>query len=201
MPHHWQLNSVFDNQRNEFIKNVLQNLRTYGKSTKSFYHYLFLKIDSSTNKLQTCWNRELNLSLGTEDWSIIYKCIYEVTSETKLKSFQIKVYMRAVATNIILHGLEIITTDKCTFYNSRTETFSHLLCTFIKVTSFWDNINFSGWIESKLKCILDFKPFNVLFYRVVENAKKLKNELLEKNKINYQDTEKKVQLYCDDITR
>ena len=37
MPHRWQLNSVFDKQRNEFIKNVLQNLQTYGKSTKSFY--------------------------------------------------------------------------------------------------------------------------------------------------------------------
>ena len=26
VPHRWQLNSVFDNQRNEFIENVLQNL-------------------------------------------------------------------------------------------------------------------------------------------------------------------------------
>ena len=43
VPHRWQLNSVFDNQRNEFIENVLQNLQTYGKSTKSFYDYFFFK--------------------------------------------------------------------------------------------------------------------------------------------------------------
>ena len=28
MPHHWQLNSVFNNQRNELIENILQNLQT-----------------------------------------------------------------------------------------------------------------------------------------------------------------------------
>ena len=46
VPHHWQLNCVFDNQRNEFIENALHNLKTYGKSTKSFYDYLFSKIES-----------------------------------------------------------------------------------------------------------------------------------------------------------
>ena len=58
VPHHWQLNSVFDNQRNEFIENVLQNLQTYGKSTKSFYDYLFSKIESLPSKQQTRWNKE-----------------------------------------------------------------------------------------------------------------------------------------------
>ena len=41
---HWQLNPVFNNQRNEFIEIILQNLQTYGKLTKSFYDYLFSKI-------------------------------------------------------------------------------------------------------------------------------------------------------------
>ena len=53
VPQRWQLNSVFDNHRNEFIENVLQNLQTYGKSTKSFYDYLFSKIESFPRKLQT----------------------------------------------------------------------------------------------------------------------------------------------------
>ena len=48
-----RLNSVIDNQRNEFIENVLQNLQTYGKSTKSFYDYLFSKIESLPRKQQT----------------------------------------------------------------------------------------------------------------------------------------------------
>ena len=65
--HHWQLNSVFDNQNNEFVKNVSESLQTRGKSTKSFYNDLFLKIESLSSKQQTRWNEELNLSRSTED--------------------------------------------------------------------------------------------------------------------------------------
>ena len=90
VPHHQQLYSVFDNQRNEFIENVLQNLQTYGKSTKSFYDYLFSKIESLPSKQQTRWNKELNISIGTDYWSTVYKCDYEVTPETKLRLFQNK---------------------------------------------------------------------------------------------------------------
>ena len=161
VPHRWQLNSVFDNQRNEFIENVLQNLQTYGKSTKSFYDYLFSKIESLPRKQQTRWNEELNLSISTDDWSTIYKCNYDVTPETKLRSFQIKLNLRAVVTNIVLHGLEITTTDKCTFCDAEKETLLHLFCTCVKVASFWENV--SSWIESKLKYKLVLKPCNMLF--------------------------------------
>ena len=65
--------------------------------------------------------------------------------------------MRAVVTNIVLHGLEITTIDKCTFRDAEKETLLHLFCTCVKVASFWENV--SIWIESKLK----FKPFNMLF--------------------------------------
>ena len=161
VPHRWQLNSVFDNQRNEFIENVLQNLQTYGKSTKSFYDYLFSKIESLPRKQQTRWNEELNLSISTDDWSTIYKCNYDVTPETKLRSFQIKLNLRAVVKTIVLHGLEITTTDKCTFCDAEKETLLHLFCTCVKVASFWENV--SSWIESKLKYRLVLKPFNMLF--------------------------------------
>ena len=76
VPHHWQLNSVFDNQRKEFTENALQKLQTYGKSTKCFYDYLFSRIESLPSKQQTRWNRELHLLIGTDDWSTIYKYNY-----------------------------------------------------------------------------------------------------------------------------
>ena len=161
MPHRWQLNSVFDNQRNEFIENVLQNLQTYGKSTKSFYDYLFSKTESLPRKQQTRWNEELNLSVGIDDWSTVYKCNYDVTPETKLRSFQIKVNLRAVVTNIVLNGLEITTTDKCTFCDAEKETLLHLFLYLCKSCFFWENV--CSWIKSKLKYRLILKPFNMLF--------------------------------------
>ena len=77
-------------------------------------------------KQQTRWNEKLNLSISTDDWFTIYKCIYDVTPETKLRSFQIKLNLRAVVTNTVLHGLEITTTDKCTFCDAEKETLLHL---------------------------------------------------------------------------
>ena len=69
--------------------------------------------------------------------------------------------MRAVVTNIVLHGLEITTTDKCNFCDAEKETLLLLFCTCVKVASFWEDA--SSWIESKLKYRLILKPCNMLF--------------------------------------
>ena len=44
--------------------------------------------------------------------------------------------MRAVVTNIVLHVLEITTTDKCIFCDAEKETLLRLFCTCVKVVSF-----------------------------------------------------------------
>ena len=99
--------------------------------------------------------------ISTDDWSTTYKCNYDVAPETKLRSFQIKLNLRAVVTNIVLRSFEITTTDKCTFCDAEKETLLHLFCTCVKIASFWENV--SSWIESKLKYRLVLKPFNMLF--------------------------------------
>ena len=79
-----------------------------------------------------------------------------MTPETKSRSFQVKFNFRAVVTNIVLHGLKITATDKCTFCDAEKETLLHLFRTCVKVASFWKNV--SSWIESKLKYRLILKP-------------------------------------------
>ena len=128
------------------LKNVLQNLQTYGKTTKFFHDYLSSKIESFPNKQQTCWNKELNLSIGADNWSTICKRNYKITPEIKLRSFQFQLNLRAVVTNIALHGLEITANDKCTFCDAEKETLLHLFFTGVKVASYWENV--SSWIES-----------------------------------------------------
>ena len=101
----------------------------------------FLKNKIFDQQITNSWNKELNLLLGADDWCTIYKCNYEVAPKIKLKSFQIKPNLRAVVMIIVLHGLEITTTDKCTFCDAEKENFSHFFCTCIKVASFWDNVS------------------------------------------------------------
>ena len=50
---------------------------------------------------------------------------------------------------------------KCTYCDAEKETLLHRFCTCVKVASLWENV--SSWIESKLKCELVLKPFNMLF--------------------------------------
>jgi len=61
------------------------------------------------------WTQDLNLSPDTVSWSDVHKCNYFATPERKLRFFYIKLNLRAIDTNIVLFGIEIKTTDKCTF--------------------------------------------------------------------------------------
>ena len=75
-----------------------------------------------------------------EDWSSMCKCNYEVTAETKLRSFQTKLKLRTVVANIILRGLHTITIDKYTFCHAG-KTYLHLLRACVKIASFWDKVS------------------------------------------------------------
>jgi len=68
----------------------------------------------------------LNLSPDAVLWSDVYKRNYFATPETKLRLFPIKLNLRAIVTNIALHGFGIKSTDKCTFCNFERETFVNL---------------------------------------------------------------------------
>ena len=161
IPDNWQLNSAYINRRGEFIDKILENLKSHGKTTKSFYCFLFSKLPSIPVKQQARWNQALNILPEDIDWSSIYKRNFASSPETKLRSFQTKLNLRAIVTNIALHGFEIADTDKCFFCNLECETLLHLFCTCSKLEIFWENV--TSWIESKLKVKFDLNPLIMLF--------------------------------------
>ena len=68
IPLDWQFDSNYINRRSSYIHGVIENLELYGKSAKSFYCYLFSKVDSSPIKRQTPWTNELNLPSDSVNW-------------------------------------------------------------------------------------------------------------------------------------
>ena len=96
-----------------------------------------------------------------ELWLDVYKSNHSATPDTKLRSFQVKFYQRAIVTNIALHCFGIADSDKCSFCNTERETLLHLFCTCSSLVLFWENV--LSWIETKLKLLLDLQPFNLLF--------------------------------------
>ena len=58
-------------------------------------------------KQQELWSKDLNIQ-SVVDWDEIYKTNYLCTIETELRSFQIKLNLRVVITNIQLFGFGLI---------------------------------------------------------------------------------------------
>ena len=95
------------------------------------------------------------------DWDEVYKTNYLCTIETKLRSFQIKLNLRAVVTNIQLFGFGLIESQNCKFYNKAPETLLHLFCTCPVVVTYWENV--SACISSFFKDSFFINNFNKVF--------------------------------------
>ena len=102
---------------------------------------------------------ELNLLSNSVNWLDVYKSNYSATPETKLKSFYVKLNLRAIVTNIALHCFDIADSDKCSFCKTERETLLHLFCTCSSLVLFWESV--ISWIETKLKLQLNLQPFNL----------------------------------------
>ena len=97
--------------------------------------------DLFPEKYQRRWANDLLLDFDAINWPIIYKNNYYFTLETKLRSFQIKLNLRAIECNSQLFGFGLIENDLCTFCKKGSETVLHLFCIGIHVRKFWDDIS------------------------------------------------------------
>ena len=117
----------------EQLKNV-QAVFDKLSNVKAIYRYLVGKTAKLPLEYQAKWSSKLkdhNLL-----WNTLYRSVYNSTIETKLRSFQVKLNLRAIVTNVALvYGFSISDTDKCSFCKIEPETLLHLFyaCRSIRV--------------------------------------------------------------------
>ena len=92
--------------------------------------------DIFPKKHQRRWANNLLLDFDFINWPIIYKNYYHCTLETKIRSFQIELNLRATVCNSQLFGFGLIKNDLCSFCKKGSETVLHLFCTSIHVRKF-----------------------------------------------------------------
>ena len=80
----------------------------------------------------------LQLPSDAIDWSTIYKNNYYATNQIKLRSFQIRLNLRSIVTNVQLYVLDIASDNLCTFCREEPETLIHLFCDCKIVDAFWN---------------------------------------------------------------
>ena len=96
---------VFKKHKNKHQISIL------GKANKTAYSFLENRSTKQPFKQQSKCCHELELDNEDTNWSQIYESKYYSINETKLRSFQIKLNLRSVATNKQLHGFEMIESD------------------------------------------------------------------------------------------
>jgi len=92
------------------------------------YQFLLQKTKILPIKHQTKWCDNLQLDSSAVNWSKINENNYFATLETKLRSFQIRLNIRSIVTNIQLHGLEIIKSNLYLLCSKSPENLLHLFC-------------------------------------------------------------------------
>ena len=65
---------------------------------------------------------------------------YCATNETKPQSFQIKLNLRLIVTNVQPYVLDIAYNNQCTFCCAESKTLIHLFCDCKIVDAFWNDV-------------------------------------------------------------
>ena len=160
LPKQWDKDEIRTKVPNSLEQ--FHNLRTVFdqlSNVKAIYRYLIEKTTKLPLEQQAKWSSELkNQNL---QWNSVNQSVYNSTIETKLRSFQINFTLRAILTNVALHGFCISDTNKRSFCKKEPETLLHLFfkCRIIQVI--WNDV--MDWISSKLRIPLDFQPSEILF--------------------------------------
>ena len=122
LPFCWEDNKNYQLPDNHDHLSAFRSALNITFSTKWVYNCLCEFNMVKPIKQQELWSKDLNIQ-SVVDWNEIYKINYLCTIETKLRSFQIKLSLRVVATNIQLFGFGLIESQHCKFCNKEPKPF------------------------------------------------------------------------------
>ena len=103
----------------------------------------------------------MQITTDSLSWQTIYENNYYATNETKFRSFQIRLNLRSIVTQLQPHGFEILDDNLCKFCGKEPDTLMHLFCNCEIAVSFWNNV--SVFMSSGLRTKIVFRKQHMLF--------------------------------------
>ena len=137
----------------------------------NFSRVIYCKLMSNENLISTKvqkLNFMLGSSLEVDEVKNLIRNINKLTICVKLRSFQYKLLMQGVITNVNLKYYGIKSTDQCTFCNQATETYIHL---FVECNKVKPILKF---IQQKLN-LHELNATQIITNKVVSNMKHVEN--------------------------
>ena len=115
---------------------------------------LYINIEKTQKKIlikqQAKWKSTIcDTSLNELVWKTIYKQSACLNIETRIRSFQIKLNLRAIVTNEALFYFDIKDSPLCTFCKTDCETLYHIFCKCTITDLFWENV--VSWMSASLR--------------------------------------------------
>ena len=137
IPNSWLDNSATTQINFALFKNkVEEQVAFLGQTSKRTYTFLRDKEKILPIKLQQKWCDTLQMLLNDIDWNRIYENNYLAANETKLRSFQIRLNMRSIVTNVQRNGMGTDDNNHCVFCSENPDTMIHYLVSVNLLTIF-----------------------------------------------------------------
>lgn len=129
------------------------------------------------------WSNKLNLDISLAQFVKIIKNIWLITNTSKLRSFQYKILMHAIVTNVTLYKWKIPGVSKmCTFCQAEPETDIHLFCECTFVQQIWQVV--VEWISKFVGNRVKLNAETIMFNNIVNNPKHVVNVIVLITKFN-----------------
>ena len=141
-------------------------IKDMNKVSRVLYHKL-LQNDDLLNRKVIKFNRLFDTNMDNELFRNYVLRINKFTICVKLRSFQYRLIMSAIVTNIHLKHYGILDSNSCTFCNNEVETCIHLFYDCVKVKPIW--------IHIKKEFKLTFEVSDLILNNIVDNPKHMEN--------------------------
>ena len=115
------------------------------------------------------WELELGKEMEETQYVECFKDIYSVTNVPKLRSFQYRLWHRAVITNVHLYRWGKISNNLCSFCQKNAETYVHLFITCSEVRKIW--LEMEIFMEAFSKAKIHFDVDTVMVNRLIDSPK------------------------------
>ena len=160
IPTKWIQNLSLTSNYDCFKNNVTQFVFSV-TTCKKAYSLLIEKTKILPKKQQNKWCEKLQITADSLNWQNIYENNYYATNENKLRSFQIRLNLRSIVTQLQLYGFELVDDNLSKFCRKEPETLMHLFCDCEIVVSFWNNV--SEFMSSRLRTNIVLHKQHMLF--------------------------------------
>ena len=143
LPRIWRVETEKKKEQRPVIHPYVSFVLQKKRGAKLFYNKIIgLKYRNNVNTWEQYWeDRVENIN-----WGEVYTSLYKATPSVRLQILHYKIITRIAATNVLLHRMGIVETDKCMRCNIYRDTIEHRFWECDHVREFWRRV--TGWINS-----------------------------------------------------